>query len=104
MKLGKHQLCLLATMASPFSLLIVADKVSRSLVKHGVLAPHLLKKTKKPKDEDAFFGITPVGLRAVAFALETGQLNQFVDQKYRRDMARLYVGIKASEQKAKDDG
>lgn len=90
MKLGKHQLCLLATMASPFSLLIVGDKISRSLVKRGLLAPHFAK-------SDGFHGVTPSGLRAVAEAMERGDLEQFMDPKYRRDQARLYWSTKASD-------
>ena len=40
MRLGKHQLCLLASMASPFNLLIVGDRISQSLVDRKFLAPH----------------------------------------------------------------
>ena len=90
MQLGKHQLCLLASMASPFSLLIVGDKISRSLEKRGLLAPHSLK------TNDGFFGVTPTGLRELAGALERGELEQFTDPKFRRDRARLYIDAKAS--------
>ena len=90
MKLGKHQLCLLATMASPFSLLIVGDRISRSLEKRGLLAPHFAK-------SDGFHGVTPAGLRAVAEAMERGELDQFTDPKYLRDRARIYVSSKASD-------
>ena len=88
--LGKHQLCLLATMASPFSLLIVGDRVSKSLVNRGLLEPHFAR------DDDAFHGISPAGLRAVARAMERGELEQFLDPKFQRDRARLFFGTKAS--------
>lgn len=98
MRLGKHQLCLLATMGSPFNLLIVADKVSRSLERRGLLAPHSLKK------DGALFGITPTGLRALADALERGDLLQFIDPKFERDHARLYMGCKASDKRTNEKG
>lgn len=89
-RLGKHQLCLLATIASPFSMLVVSDKLSRSLVNRGFLEPRRPPR-KKDKDDGGFFGITPAGLRAVADAVERGELEQFYDPRFRRDRVRLYM-------------
>ena len=96
MRLGKHQLCLLASMASPFSVLVVGDRVSRSLVKRGLMASHFAEKAKA----EGFHGITPAGLRELADAMERGELEQFLDQSYRRDTARLALGIKAQDEAA----
>lgn len=90
MRLGKHQLNLLATMASPFSALIVKDRVAVSLAKRGLLAPHFAGKKgvgsgPAATNRDSFFGITPAGLRALADAYEAGQLEQFLDPKFQRD-------------------
>lgn len=87
MKLGRHQLCLLATMGSPFSLLVIRDKVSRSIESRGLLAPRL---------NDGLFGITPSGLRTLADALESGELEPFFDGRYReRDKVRIYMSGQA---------
>lgn len=96
MRLGKHQLCLLATMASPFNVLIVGDKVSRSLIKRGLFASHFAEKAKA----EGFHGITPAGLRELADAMERGELEQFLDPSYRRDTARLAWNIKAQDETA----
>lgn len=73
MHLGKNQLERLMGLASPGCLLIVGnDKVSRSLVKRGLLWP------KDDNDRFAWLGITPAGLRALADALEAGELQQFM--------------------------
>lgn len=89
MALGKNQLCLLATMASPFSLLVVDDALGKSLVKRGYLAPHF-----HPKKTGGFLAITPTGLRALAVALEKGEIEQFFDPRYLRDRARIYIDAK----------
>ena len=71
--LGKHQLQRLMGLASPGSLLIVAgDELSKSLAARGLTAPKLKNKP------DAWHGITPKGLRALADAMEAGQLEQFM--------------------------
>lgn len=71
--LGKHQLRRLMGLASPGCMLVVAhDAVSKSLVKRGLTAPKL------PDEPDAWHGITPNGLRALADAFETGKLQQFM--------------------------
>jgi hypothetical protein len=86
-RLGRHQLCLLATMGSPFSLLVIRDKVSQSIESRGLLAP---------SRKDGLFGITPQGLRTLADALERGELEPFFDGRFReRDMTRLYINGKA---------
>ncbi len=80
-------------MGSPFHALVVADKVSRSLARRGLLEP-----VGNPEAKDAgFFTITPTGLRMLADALERGKVEQFFDPRFRRDRARLYVNTKASE-------
>lgn len=87
MRLGKHQLCLLATMASPFSLLVVKDKIAASLAEKGLIAPH-------SKAGDSFFGITPAGLRVLADAIERGEVDQFFDPKFERDRVRMHMSAK----------
>ena len=93
--LGKHQLCLLASMASPFSLVVVGDGISRSLVKRGLLGVHWNPR----KDRDGFLGITPAGLRTLADQMQAGKLEQFLDPKYERDRARLYISARASPER-----
>ena len=90
MRVGKHQLCLLATMASPFSRLSVADPVVRSLVRHRLVAPHSLK------DDGGMSGVTPAGLQALADAQEAGRLEQFIDPKFQCDRVRLYMSAISS--------
>lgn len=89
-RLGKHQLCLLASLASPFLKVIVGDRLSRSLVRRGLMAPHW----SDPKRADGLHGITPAGLRALADALERGDLEQFLDPRFQRDRARLLWDVK----------
>lgn len=100
MRLGKHQLCLLATMASPFIALILKDRVAASLAKLGLLAPDFASgkgvgSGPSATGQDSFFGITPAGLRALADAYEAGRLERFLDPKFQRDRTRLYTGTKA---------
>ncbi|HYD66113.1 hypothetical protein [Azospirillum sp.] len=59
-------------LASPSMLLVVGDAVSKSLVKRGLLKPRLRNRP------DAWHGITPAGLRALADAYEAGKLKQFM--------------------------
>ncbi len=89
MRLGTRQIYLLAALASPFSLLIAGDAVSRSLQKRGLAAPHFVK------NKDGFLGITPRGLRALADAMEAGRLEQFMDPKYEINPVRLYMDARA---------
>lgn len=79
MSLGKHQLQRLMGLASPSCLLIVAgDRLSKSLVKRGLTKPHFAD------DPDAWHRITPTGLRALADALEAGELEPFM-KKFPRE-------------------
>lgn len=89
-KLGKNQLCLLATMASPFSLLIVGDKLSATLVSKGLLEP------RHHSGKGGFLGITPRGLYALGDAMTRGDIEQFFDPKFQRDRARIYISGQAS--------
>lgn len=59
-------------MASPSCLMVVGDKVSKSLVRKGLLKPHF------PDRPDAWHRITPFGLHVLAMALEAGDLDQFM--------------------------
>lgn len=76
--LGKHQLKLLATMGSPFRALVVGDALSESLCKRG-----LMTKEGKVDRYGSFVRVTPAGLRYLAEALERGDLEQFVDKRFR---------------------
>jgi hypothetical protein len=88
-RLGRNQLCLLATIGSPFSLLILRDKVSRSVEERGLV---------EPRKNDGLFGITPAGLRTLADALERGDLEPFFDGRFQdRDRVRLYLSGKAAK-------
>jgi hypothetical protein len=72
MKLGKNQLHRLLGLASPGMMLVVGgDRVSNSLVKRGLIGP-------RTDDPNAFLGITPNGMRALADAFEAGELQQFM--------------------------
>ncbi len=70
--LGKLQLERLMSLASPSMLMVVGDKVSKSLVARGLLKP------KFEDSPDAWHRITPAGMRVLADAYETGQLDQFM--------------------------
>ncbi len=70
--LGKLQLERLLGLASPSMLLVVGDKLSASLVKRGLLKPRFRERP------DAWHGITPAGMRALADAYEAGHLKQFM--------------------------
>jgi len=71
-KLGKLQIERLMGLASPSCLMVVGDKVSASLVKRGLLKPYF------PDKPDAWHRITPAGMRVLANAFESGQLDQFM--------------------------
>lgn len=75
MRLGKHQLRLLRVLAGG-CFQIVPDKVSRSLIAKGLAVAW---------SGDAFVGVTPAGLRALADAADSGQL----DLSYTRKPAAL---------------
>lgn len=72
MRLGKLQIKLLAGLGSPFTLLVVGDALSASLVKRGLLVA---------TRGDSLFRITPAGLRELADVLDRGDLEQFVDKR-----------------------
>lgn len=73
--LGRNQIERLLGLASPSSLLIVGDdRVCRSLVTRGLLAPHF------PNDRHAWLRITPAGMRVLAELYEAGCLDQFFKQ------------------------
>jgi hypothetical protein len=84
-RLGHRELCLLATMASPFSLLVVGDRIAERLAGKGYLA------TRSPKSGDGLLAVTPAALRRLADEMEAGNIEQFFDERYRRDRVRLYV-------------
>jgi DNA-binding PadR family transcriptional regulator len=96
MRLGKNQLCLLATVASPFNLVIVSDPVVRGLSEKGLIAPHTLKQN----GDGSFYGITPAGLRELADQFEAGNLEQFIDPRFERDRARIYISARSSHNSA----
>jgi hypothetical protein len=70
--LGPKQLERLLGLASPSALLVVPDKLSKSLAARGLVAPYF------EDDPDAWHRITPAGMRALATAYEAGQLEQFM--------------------------
>ncbi len=52
-------------------LVVADDRLSASLLKRGLTAPHF------PDSPDAFHKITPAGMRVLADAYEAGELQQF---------------------------
>lgn len=84
-------------MASPFSILIVDDKVARQLIDRGYLAHRPHPRPRVP--DQGCFAVTPEGLRVLADALDRGDLEQFFDPKFERDRVRLYIDAKQGEAK-----
>lgn len=72
--LGPKQIALLVVLAAPDRALVVADKIARSLMKRGLLAP-------MRADIDGMLRITPAGLRMLATLLEAGELARFLELK-----------------------
>lgn len=67
--LGKQQLRLLMLLGRPGTVMVTpADSVARSLGRRGLLS-------------EAGDRITPSGLRALADAMESGQLEQFMEPR-----------------------
>ena len=102
MKLGKHQLHLLCALGNPFCQLIVSDKVSRSLVKRGLVAPQRAPERQKDgtMDEGSFFRVTPDGLRVLAEALDGGQVEPLMDPKFKpQGSPRLMIDTKGKSPK-----
>ena len=62
--IGKNQLRLLRQLG-PHLMLVVGDKLSASMVKRGLLQ-------SAASDGDAFFHLSPNGLRALADAIDAG--------------------------------
>lgn len=69
MRLGDKQLELLIFMGGPGRILLTEDRVSRSLVKRGLLH----------RDKLAGVHVSPAGLRAVANAMERGRIDAILD-------------------------
>jgi len=70
---GKHQIRLLAQLATPALMLVVPDRVSRSLERRGLVAPRSTR-------TDGCIGITPAGLRVLADLFEAGKLEKMVGE------------------------
>ena len=73
MRLGKHQIRLLVQLGTPALMLVVPDRLSRSLEKRGLVA-------SRSKRTDGFIGITPAGLRALADLYDAGKLDKIVGE------------------------
>lgn len=73
MRLGKHQIRLLAGLGTPALMLVVPNMVSRSLEKHGLVKGRSTR-------TDGFIGITPAGLRALADLYDAGKLDKMVGE------------------------
>lgn len=78
-RLGRRQIDRMAAMANVGCALVVPDAVSRSLVARGLMEPT----GDKPGCEDAFVVMTAAGYRAVADAIDAGQI------KHRPDWAAI---------------
>lgn len=66
MKLGPKQLEVLCGLARPTALVVMPDKITRSLERRGLL--------KAEHEDGSFAGITPAGLRHLADELESGRI------------------------------
>ena len=78
-RLGKNQIAKLASMAHVGCAQVVPDAMTRSLVAKGLMEPT----GDKPGAEDGFIVMTAAGYRAVADAIDAGQIN------YRPDWAAI---------------
>lgn len=74
-RLGQRQINRLAAMANVGCALVVPDAVSRSLVARGLMEPT----SDQPGCQDGFVVMTPAGYRAVADAIDAGQINHRPD-------------------------
>ena len=78
-RLGKRQAEFLAAMAKAGCALVVPNDYSRARVKRGLMEPT----GDQPGSEDAFIVITAAGFRALADAIDAGQV------RYRPDWAAI---------------
>ena len=69
-RLGKRQAEFLATMANVGCALVVPNELSRALVKRGLMEPT----GDQPGSEDAFIVVNADGYRALADAIDAGQI------------------------------
>jgi hypothetical protein len=91
-RLGRKQLGLLAGMAGVGSALVVPDKLSRSLCRRGLMeATGAAVSLEGEPREPGMLVVTPAGLRAVADAMEAGQV------EWRPDWAKIRERRKAAE-------
>jgi hypothetical protein len=72
-RLGAKQIGMLSSLGSPYFALVVPCKLSQSLQKRGLLTPRY-------PTSDGFLRITPAGLRALAAALERGELDDALNE------------------------
>jgi hypothetical protein len=70
MRIGKNQLQLLATLASPTVLMLAPSKEARGLVKRGLL---------REREPGKSCCITPAGLRALACEIEAGRVDDALE-------------------------
>jgi hypothetical protein len=88
MRIGAQQLQRLITLSSVGCMLIVGDRLSKSLVKRGLLADD---------GKGNWCRITPAGLRALADEMETGRVEDALEVLHREAAKRakkrtLYEG------------
>lgn len=90
MRLGKNQLERLAALGSPSTAQIVGCKITRSLQKRGLLRAN----------NDAFFCITPAGLRVLADEMESGRVEgalEWAKREREKNIARKAAGLNEGE-------
>lgn len=86
MRLGQKQLETLAALGSPGMAMVVPDKVTLSLVKHGLL---------RVTESNSFACITPAGLRRLADELEAGHIegaHEWAARERAKNQARIARG------------
>lgn len=74
-RLGKRQIARLSGMAHVGSAQVVPDAISRSLVARGLMEPT----GDKPGCEESFSVVTAAGFRAIADAIDAGQVQHRPD-------------------------
>lgn len=93
MKIGHQQLQLLISLASPGRILVVGDRISKSLVKRGILADD---------GKGDWCRITPCGMRLLADEMEAGRIDDALEVMRREAAARAKKrdGRKAHSERA----
>jgi hypothetical protein len=86
-RIGKNQLCMLITLASPTMLLLTPGKAEAAMVRRGLL---------REREPGGALAITPAGLRALADEMEAGRVDDAM-ARMRKDVAERRARIAAKQ-------